>query len=67
VAADAPFEDRPLKAQLKLADRAGARFAAILGEREIAERTVTLRRLRDGEQRSIPRTDLVRELLEASG
>ena len=35
VAADAPYEDRPLKAQLKMADRAGAGYAAIVGEREL--------------------------------
>ena len=35
VAADTSFEDRPLKAQLKMADRAGAAYAAIVGEREL--------------------------------
>ena len=48
VAAGAPYEERPLKAQLKQADRAGAAFAAIVGERELADGTVTLRRLADG-------------------
>ena len=32
------FEERPLKAQLKMADRAGAAYAAILGERELPRR-----------------------------
>lgn len=53
VSALSSFEDRPMKAQLKMADRSGAAYAAILGEREIAERTVTLRRLADGEQFSV--------------
>jgi histidyl-tRNA synthetase len=48
------FDFKPLRAQLKMADRAGAEFAAILGEREIAEDAVTLRRLADGEQRTVP-------------
>jgi histidyl-tRNA synthetase len=56
-AADVPaatsYEDRPLKAQLRMADRAGATFAAILGERELAEGVVTLRRLTDGEQETV--------------
>jgi histidyl-tRNA synthetase len=56
------FEDRPLKAQLKMADRAGAAFVAILGERELAEHSVTLRRLVDGIQRSVPATDAARWL-----
>jgi histidyl-tRNA synthetase len=53
VAADTAFEDRPLKAQLKMADRAGATFAAIVGERELEAGTVTLRRMSDGEQQEI--------------
>ena len=36
-----------------MADRAGAAFAAILGERELAEGAVTLRRLADGVQETI--------------
>ena len=47
-----PFEDRPLKAQLKMADRAGAAYAAIVGERELEDGTVTLRRLVDGSEGS---------------
>jgi histidyl-tRNA synthetase len=53
LAADASYDERPLKAQLKQADRAEARFAAIVGEQEIADGTVTLRRMRDGEQASV--------------
>jgi histidyl-tRNA synthetase len=48
------FEDRPMKAQMKMADRAGAAFAAIIGEKEQAAGTVTLRRLSDGVQETIP-------------
>jgi histidyl-tRNA synthetase len=59
IPADAPYEERPLKAQLRMADRAGAAFAAIVGEREAAEGRVTLRRLRDGEQRELARADVV--------
>jgi histidyl-tRNA synthetase len=47
------FDDRPLGAQMKAADRAGARFAVIVGEREAGAGTVTLRRLSDGEQREL--------------
>jgi histidyl-tRNA synthetase len=53
------YEARPLKAQLKMADRAGAAFVAILGEQELANDTVTLRRLVDGVQKSVPTADLV--------
>lgn len=54
VSAERALEDRPLKAQLRMADRSGARFAAILGEREIADDVVTLRRLSDGVQEVVP-------------
>ncbi len=53
------FDERPLKAQLKMADRAGAAYAAIVGEQEVAASTVTLRRLSDGEQAKVPIDDVV--------
>ena len=56
------FEARPLKAQLKQADRAGATFAAILGERELTDGTVTLRRLADGIQKTVPAPEVARWL-----
>ena len=58
VSADAAFEDRPLNAQLRMADRAGALFAAIIGDREAAEGTVTIKRLSDGKQDTVPGTDV---------
>jgi histidyl-tRNA synthetase len=57
IAADAPFEERPLGAQMKMADRAGARFALIMGPQEAAGGTVTVRRLEDGHQETVPATD----------
>jgi histidyl-tRNA synthetase len=65
VSAVRSFAERPLKAQLKMADRAGAAYAAIVGERELAEGTVTLRRLADGDQASVALADLPTRL--ASG
>ena len=53
ISAAAAFEERPLKAQLKMADRAGAAFAAILGDRELERGVVTLRRLHDGVQKTV--------------
>jgi histidyl-tRNA synthetase len=53
------FEDRPLKAQLKMADRSGAAYAVILGEKEVAAGTATMKRLTDGEQEEIPFGDVV--------
>ena len=69
VAADASFEDRPLKAQLKQADRTGAAFAAIVGERELGAGVVTLRRLADGSQDEVAIDALAERLrvAEAAG
>jgi len=51
---DASFEERPLKAQLRAADRAGASFAVILGEKEVEAGTATVRDLADGHQDVVP-------------
>jgi histidyl-tRNA synthetase len=59
LAAEASYEERPLKAQLKMADRSGAGHAVIIGERELAEGAVTIRRLSDGEQESVTTTEVV--------
>jgi histidyl-tRNA synthetase len=57
-----PYEERPLKAQLKQADHSGASFTAIVGEREVADGTVTLRRMSDGTQETVPATDVADKL-----
>jgi histidyl-tRNA synthetase len=56
--AEIALEERPLKAQLKMADRAGAFYAAIVGERELEDGVVTLRTMSDGKQERIERTEL---------
>ena len=56
------FEERPMKAQFKMADRADADFVAILGAEELDGGTVTLRRLVDGVQKSVPEADVERWL-----
>lgn len=54
---------RSLKAQLRHADALGARYVAILGDRELAQGEVTLRDLRDGHQRSIGEDQLPEALV----
>ena len=54
--ADRAFDGRSMKAQMKAADRSGARLALIVGEHELAEQAVTVRPLRGGgDQVSAPR------------
>jgi histidyl-tRNA synthetase len=50
---------RSLKAQLRHADALGARYAAILGDQELARGDVTLRDMSNGEQRSVAEADVV--------
>ncbi len=49
-------------AQFKRADAAGARFALILGDDEIAQGTVTVKNLADGTQRVVPQADVTAAL-----
>jgi len=48
-----PFGHRSLKAQFRAADRSGARFAVVIGEREQERGQVTVRRLADGEEQTL--------------
>ena len=59
IPAAAAFEERPLKAQLKMADRSGAAYAVILGEREVATGTATMKPLGGGDQEEVPIGDVV--------
>ena len=59
VRADSAYEERPLKAQLRMADRTGTAYVAIVGDREAAGSVVTLRRLADGVQKEVPAADVV--------
>lgn len=65
VSSEGALEERPLGAQLRMADRAGAAYAAILGERELASGTVTMRRLSDGSQEEVALADVVNWLARA--
>lgn len=64
VSAAESFAERPLKAQLKMADRSGALFAAIVGDAEAEAGTVTLKRLADGEQSALATADVAARLRE---
>jgi len=67
IPAERALEERPLGAQLRTADRAGAAYAAIVGDRELESGTVTMRRLADGEQDEVPLTDVVNWLSRQDG
>jgi histidyl-tRNA synthetase len=62
ISADRAFDNRSMKSQFKAADRSGAHFAVVVGEREAAERTAIVRDLRQGEEESVPIEDVVAHL-----
>ena len=53
VPTDASFEDRPLKAQLRTADRAAARFAVIIGDQELQKGEAIIKDMDTGAQEAI--------------
>ena len=50
IAAERDLCERSLKAQMKYADKIGARFTTVLGENELASGTVVLKNMETGEQ-----------------
>ena len=50
-----------------MADRADARTAVIIGEQELADGAVTLRRMDDGHQTAVPLGELAATLSTAGG
>jgi histidyl-tRNA synthetase len=61
LAAHMELEARSIKAQMKRADRLGARVTLIVGADELARGEVTLRDMRGSAQRAVPRADAVPE------
>ncbi|MFA4858707.1 MAG: ATP phosphoribosyltransferase regulatory subunit, partial [Candidatus Margulisiibacteriota bacterium] len=52
--AEMDFQDRSFKAQMKAADKSGAKFAVIIGEEEIKEKMLTIKDLHSGNQAREP-------------
>jgi histidyl-tRNA synthetase len=64
---DLSYGGKGLKGAMKAADRSGARFALVLGERDIEAGVVQLKELASGDQRAVPLADVVISVLEALG
>jgi len=65
IAADRAYDDRSMKAQMKNADRSGARLALLVGSQEAASGTVTIRDLRNADTEQRQREYPLAELLSA--
>lgn len=67
LAADFAYGGKGVKAAMKAANRSGARFAVVAGERDLAEGVVQVKDLASGEQAPVPRADAVAELRRRLG
>ena len=63
VRVDLAYGGRGLKGAMKAADRSGARYTLVLGERDLAEGAVGVKDMVSGEQRPVPLDDVVAELI----
>ncbi|SHG13304.1 histidine--tRNA ligase [Streptoalloteichus hindustanus] len=67
VRVDLAYGGKGLKGAMKAADRSGARFALVLGERDLAEGAAQLKELASGEQRPVGLDAAVPAVLRALG
>ena len=67
LAADRGYDNRSMKAQMKLANRSGADFAVIVGDDELTAGTVVVKPMHGGgEQVAVPRARLVDHLRQST-
>jgi histidyl-tRNA synthetase len=59
ITADMAFGERGMKGSMKAADRSGARYALLIGEREEAAQSVLIKDLENGEQVEVPAVEAV--------
>jgi histidyl-tRNA synthetase len=64
VAADMVFGERGMKGSMKAADRSGASYALLIGDREQAQGSVLIKDLGNGDQVEVPAGDAVAWLTE---
>ncbi|HKG51998.1 MAG TPA: histidine--tRNA ligase [Actinomycetales bacterium] len=67
VRADLAYGDRGMKGSMKAADRSGARYAVVLGERDLAAEEAQVKDLTSGEQVAVPLDRLVVHVAAAVG
>jgi histidyl-tRNA synthetase len=64
ISAEMDYLDRKMKAQMKAADRANAKFVIVLGETELEEQAVNVKTMESGEQTKVEFGHLVQFVLE---
>ncbi|MEZ5186283.1 MAG: histidine--tRNA ligase [Candidatus Nanopelagicales bacterium] len=63
IGTDMAYGGRGLKGAMKAADKSGARWAIIIGEKELEQGSVQLKDLESGDQKSVPADALVGQVL----
>jgi len=66
VSAETTYDNRSLKAQMRLADKLGARHVVLLGEDEIARGAATVKNMVTGEQIELPLNKVVEHVRSSS-
>lgn len=64
ISAEMDYVDRKMKAQMKSADRLGAKYVIVIGESELEEAAVNIKHMQTGNQEKVQFVDLVNFLLE---
>ncbi|MEK4628025.1 MAG: histidine--tRNA ligase [Solibacillus sp.] len=64
ISAEMDYLDRKMKAQMKAADRANAKFVIVLGETELEEQVVNVKTMETGDQNKVEFGHLVQFVLE---
>ncbi|WP_018133485.1 histidine--tRNA ligase [Effusibacillus pohliae] len=67
LAADKDYLGRGMKAQLKAADRLGAKQVVLLGDDELAQGVANVKEMETGEQVTVPLPELIRKLQMRKG
>jgi histidyl-tRNA synthetase len=67
VGVDLAYGDRKLRTELERANRAGAQYAVIVGDNELAREEAIVREMKSGQQRAVPLDELAHELAMLAG
>lgn len=62
VASEIDYQDKSLKAQMRAADKLGAKWVAILGEKELKKEVIILRNMETKEQEEINLRDVIQKV-----
>ena len=67
LSADLDYSNDSLKSQMRIANKIGARYTAIIGEEELSKDMVTLRNMQTKEQKKVKLDEIEKELKKGSG